>query len=368
MNILFSSPQFPKNENQSTLSQVAHRLTDRGHEVSGVYEAGAASSDAFPTEGFSVPSVKSPWWVRLWYYNHAWRRRISSYLSAHDPDVVVAHQRTHVPTVQAARGHGIPVVAIVEGLGFMRFDPQNHRMNKMPQFAELPLKSKLQYPFVRSLFRQQCRGFTHFAAVVALSGFISDVVQATFGVDTRVIRTMVDINDVRAEEREPECITMMNPRTELKGGDIFLEIAGVMPDTQFVIAGEFASSAQRETAATLNNITYLGWMDDVREVYRRTKVLLVPSLVEEGGPRVIVEAFANGIPVVGTNRGGIPEFIDDAGAIVDEPHSISQWVKEIEAVIDNYDCLSGLANDRARRFGTATTINRYVDLLKAVTK
>jgi glycosyltransferase involved in cell wall biosynthesis len=47
-------------------------------------------------------------------------------------------------------------------------------------------------------------------------------------------------------------------------------------------------------------------------------VLVVPSLWHEAMGRVVLEAFAHGIPVIGSDRGGIPELIDkDCGWIFD---------------------------------------------------
>jgi len=160
---------------------------------------------------------------------------------------------------------------------------------------------------------------------------------------------------------------MVNPRSELKGGNIFLEIASRMTDEQFLVAGEWATNEQRETATALENVTDLGWIDDMRDVYGRTKLLLVPSLVEEGGPRVIVEAFANGIPVVGTDRGGVPGFVDDAGAIVEDPNDVAEWERQIRATLDQYDQLSTRARERAPLFETESTVERYVHLLDEVT-
>ena len=57
-------------------------------------------------------------------------------------------------------------------------------------------------------------------------------------------------------------------------------------------------------------------------VYARARVLLVPSLWWESGPRVIVEALSNGIPVIGSSSGGVPEVIGDGGIILDFPKNI----------------------------------------------
>jgi glycosyltransferase involved in cell wall biosynthesis len=350
------------------MTQLACRLADQGYGVRGVHETGRNSTDYFPVDDLPVSSMGNPWWVSLWRYYRSWRQEIDNYLDAHNPTVVVANQRSHVPTVQGSRGHDVPVIAVIEGLGFMRFDPHDHRSNKAPRFLDLPLSSKIQYPFVRSLFRQQRKAFSEFAAVVALSRFLANVVDATFGVDARVLRTMVDLDAIRTSDHEPECLTMVNPRNELKGGDIFLDVARQLPDERFLVAGNFGTDAQRSRAESLDNVTPLGWVEDMRAVYGRTKLLLVPSLVEEGGPRVIVEAFANGIPVVGTDRGGVPEFIGEVGAVVDDPHDITEWVERVNATLENYEHLRSVARDRASLFEAEETVEQYVDLLDEVTQ
>jgi glycosyltransferase involved in cell wall biosynthesis len=312
--------------------------------------------------------MKPPWWSRLWWYNRLWRRGIDQYLETHSPDVIVSNMRCHVPTIQGARGHDVPVVAIIEGLGFMRYNPQNLRLDKRPRFFELPFGLKIQYPFVRSLYHQQCAAFPEFGEIIALSEFLGDVVEASFGVDTQVIRTMVDLEAVTATDHQPEYVTMVNPRSKLKGPDIFLDIVRELPEQQFLVAGDFATESQRKAAEELDNLTYLGWVDDMREVYRQTELLVVPSLAEEGGPRVIVEAFANGIPVVGTDRGGVPEFIGEAGAIVDDPHDTGEWIEKIEVTRKEYDRKQTLARERAPMFDSASPIDQYEQLLEEIVR
>jgi len=155
MDVLFASPRFPPDADQTTMTQLACRLVDRDYGVRGVHEAERDSTDYFPVDDLPVEPLASPWWVSLWRYYRNWRTAVDDYLDTHDPDVIVANQRSHVPTMQGARTHDVPVVAVTEGLGFMRFNPNNHRLDKRPQFLELPPESKLQYPFVRSLFHQQ---------------------------------------------------------------------------------------------------------------------------------------------------------------------------------------------------------------------
>jgi glycosyltransferase involved in cell wall biosynthesis len=50
--------------------------------------------------------------------------------------------------------------------------------------------------------------------------------------------------------------------------------------------------------------------NELAQHYRRCTVYVQPSLCEDACPLVIFEAMACGAPVVGTRRGGIPEFIE----------------------------------------------------------
>jgi glycosyltransferase involved in cell wall biosynthesis len=50
---------------------------------------------------------------------------------------------------------------------------------------------------------------------------------------------------------------------------------------------------------------------DPAQFFTEIDVLLVPSLWYEPLPRVIQEAYAAGVPIVGSRRGGIPELIED---------------------------------------------------------
>src|SRR4030095_4467041 len=52
---------------------------------------------------------------------------------------------------------------------------------------------------------------------------------------------------------------------------------------------------------------------EIETVYRRTDVLLLPSIWPENQPVSITEAMAAGIPVVASRIGGIPAVLADGG-------------------------------------------------------
>jgi glycosyltransferase involved in cell wall biosynthesis len=61
-------------------------------------------------------------------------------------------------------------------------------------------------------------------------------------------------------------------------------------------------------------------------VYGRTKILLVPSLWEEAYGRVATEAQLSGIPVITSNRGGLPEAVGTGGITLDPEGPLEAWV------------------------------------------
>jgi glycosyltransferase involved in cell wall biosynthesis len=56
---------------------------------------------------------------------------------------------------------------------------------------------------------------------------------------------------------------------------------------------------------------FAGWQQDISRVFAKLDLLVVPSTPADSTPRVIVEAFSAGVPVVAFAAGGIPEIVKD---------------------------------------------------------
>ncbi len=109
-----------------------------------------------------------------------------------------------------------------------------------------------------------------------------------------------------------------------KGIEYFLQMAARLaasrPDIRFLaVGGESAVNdigwfpkmrAHAQELGIGDRVHFTGSRDDVPDMMRSMDVLVVPSL-NEGFGRVIIEANAVGIPVVGANAAGIPEVIED---------------------------------------------------------
>lgn len=87
-------------------------------------------------------------------------------------------------------------------------------------------------------------------------------------------------------------------------------------DCQFVVVGAPLFAGHRYFDRVLEAsrglpIQFLGWQHDISSVLANLDVLVVPSGSLDAAPRVILEAFAAGVPVVAFPSGGIPELVRD---------------------------------------------------------
>jgi glycosyltransferase involved in cell wall biosynthesis len=81
---------------------------------------------------------------------------------------------------------------------------------------------------------------------------------------------------------------------------------------RLIIAGDGPERAELESAAG-KNIEFVGFKqgEELRKLVSGAAFACCPSEWRENMPYSIVEAFAAGTPVIGTNIGGIPELVED---------------------------------------------------------
>ena len=128
----------------------------------------------------------------------------------------------------------------------------------------------------------------------------------------------------------------------MKGQTDFLRAAAMiapkLPGARFVICGApmFCPATYVQEVDRLAEglpVDHLGWREDVHKVLQDLDLLVVPSTKAEATTRVILEAFAAGVPVVGYAIAGIPEIVRDgvSGFLVPEcePGALARKIIEI---------------------------------------
>jgi glycosyltransferase involved in cell wall biosynthesis len=136
------------------------------------------------------------------------------------------------------------------------------------------------------------------------------------------------------------CIGRISPE---KGQREFLGAASIIrqsvPDCHFSIYGAALfddAAAQRyeqqvRAEASGMPVEFHGWTSDVYGALAALDLLLVPSVWAEPNPRVILEAFAAGVPVIAFRAGGIPEIVEDGrtGFLCDDAAGMARIAIEL---------------------------------------
>lgn len=128
---------------------------------------------------------------------------------------------------------------------------------------------------------------------------------------------------------DQQFVTLIN-LNDNKGGNQFYDIATELPDVQFMgVKGAY----DKQLIRNLDNVTIHDHTSDIRSVYRKTKILLVPSAYETWG-RVAIEAMAAGIPVIANAATGLKEACADA-AIFCKRGDAKAWAAEIKKLLSD---------------------------------
>jgi len=184
--------------------------------------------------------------------------------------------------------------------------------------------------------------FAHADSVIVPSQFAADYYREALGLDCTVLPNIVDPARVKVEKREPKYVTFVNPSVE-KGVFAFARIAEELgkrrPGIPILVV---ESRGTEETVAgcgvdlrTHGNVYFMENTPDPRRFYRVSKIVLMPSLWWESHGLVASEAMTNGIPVIASDRGALPETLGNAGIVLPLPERLTpatRWLPTAEEV------------------------------------
>lgn len=171
--------------------------------------------------------------------------------------------------------------------------------------------------------------------------------------------------DVPIGDPRRECITLVN-LTISKGCDTFAAVAEAMPEERFLgqVGGYYEQRIRYAANVEVQPLT----TDMTGRVYRRTKLLLVPSSYESWG-RAAAEAMCSGVPVVAADTPGLCEMLDGSGLVVSrrDPRGDAAWVDAVRAALqpETYAELSRRARRRAEDLDGITR-QQLADFVTAV--
>ncbi len=183
-------------------------------------------------------------------------------------------------------------------------------------------------------------------------------------------------------------VTLVNP-CDYKGGPIFESLAAEFPDVAFAAVPTWGTTdVERARLEKLPNVTLLPPADDIDDIFRLTRILVMPSLWSEAFPLLPIEAMLRGLPVIASDVEGLAEaklgvdyilpvrpiqsyedrFDDRSNPIAIVPHQdIGPWREALTSLLSDrrrYAEISDRSRAAAERFVSGLGIDQFESFLR----
>jgi glycosyltransferase involved in cell wall biosynthesis len=267
-------------------------------------------------------------------YVQAWQQALDEVVAEFRPHVIHAN---HVwVAAHAARQTGLPYVITCHGTDLMGF-------RQGPRYRNMALTAAARAKGIVAISRQVA------ADALQTYSLPEDRVHLIWnGFDAQCFKVLPEVTKEDAlaayglSGAGKPLISFVGKFTHFKGIDVLLQAAAIyeraLPGVQTLLAGHGELWEEMQALCQelqLQGVHFLGHQPQQRvaQLYNAADVSVVPSRVEPFG-LVAVEALACGTPVVVTDEGGLPDFIDErVGALVpvDDAQSLAAaLIAEIE--------------------------------------
>lgn len=277
------------------------------------------------------------WSIHLYFPRHgsgaeAMARNINRYLKSQGHDIkILLHQANQYKITEMYQYEGIDV-----------FPPDEYIIDKLFIWADIVIShldynkwttnacQKYNKPFVHIVHNDITYPSVKDSPIPVKVVYNSEWCAKSLNYNWPSIVFPPPLNEwVKTQPTDRKYITLIN-LNQNKGSRYFYSLAKKLPQFRFLgVKGSY----DNQHIENLPNVKIIPNTPDIREVYKVTKILLVPSHYESWG-MVAAEAMANGIPVIYNPTPGLLENVADAGICIIRQNT-EEWVKEITKLMND---------------------------------
>lgn len=231
------------------------------------------------------------------------------------------------------------------------------------------------------------RYFRDIDRVVSDTAATATLYRRSLGLIATPIGLFIDPARVVAAERRPERITFVNP-IQVKGASLVVGLARLclerLPEARFLVVesrGRWAPwlAGLGLTPADLPNVEVWPHQSDMKPVYARSQVVLMPSYWHESAGMVALEALMNGIPVLASDHGGLAETLRGGAELlpippeqrqssaIPPPAVLEPWLAALSRLLRQpqaYAEAAARAQAAGAGFGNAAGVERFLAVVE----
>lgn len=223
-------------------------------------------------------------------------------------------------------------------------------------------------------------------AVIAVSqAVMNDTADAHYARLRQVIRNGVEPTPpqrtkdaVRAELGlgADQCVGLLAARIDhLKGHEVLLDALAILKKRGLALTMLFAGDGKerparearaQELGLTPDDVRFLGFRNDIADLLGASDIFVLPSF-SEGLPLSVLEGMAQGLPIVATTVGGIPEVVtQNQEGILVPPKDAQALADALAQVVQNSELRRTLGQAGKQRVTSEFTFAKMLDAYDAV--
>jgi glycosyltransferase involved in cell wall biosynthesis len=310
------------------LHDLCRLMRDAGHAVAVAYDEATFEDFVIPgVHATHIPGVATDLPSRN---EIAWRL-LADLVAQFDPDVIQIHDLANPYTtvrVQDLR----PTLAFVQTCGYYCMGTKSFPSSGavcerafgpgcLAKAFACGCATRRPAALLRDYTRvhRELAGVRACRSLMVASGYMRDVL-ATNGIPAERIRVVLPftapVPEPPALPQQPRLLFVGRLATG-KGIERLLEAMAHLPEATLDVVGDGDRRSAAESLAralgVVERVRFLGWRSEAETSaqYAAARVVVVPSVWPEPFGLVGIEAMARGRPVVGIDRGGVAEWLED---------------------------------------------------------
>lgn len=326
------------------IHSLSKKLVEEGHEVYVITYPHDDIKDidgihVIGTKGINVPGIRG-----LTFKKNA-KKALENLLKEEDIDIIHGHYLfpAGAAAVEVGNKHGIKTYVTAHGSDMFE-------LYKKQKFMRKPLKKVLK----------------NADKVFAVSNALKDEILNT-GVEGIGDKVSLHWNSVDTDkfkqddgkrflDTDKPIVMFVGNLIKRKNVNVLLEAKkDAVSDYELVVVGGgplYNDLKKKVKNENISGVTFTGPRTDVEDIIPGVDLLVLPSFSESFG-LVLIEALACGVPVIGSDVGGIKEIItENVGLLIDpnDPKTVSKAIEELLNNNELYDSFKSNARDRAMDF------------------
>ena len=150
-----------------------------------------------------------------------------------------------------------------------------------------------------------------------------------------------------------------------KGWKTMVKLADILNHAEIFMGGVGSkSNVLKDKASIRDNLTYLGYIDDVRQLLNHVDCIVIPSLWDPC-PLIFYECLAAGVPVVASNCNSIDEIAEDGhNSLLFEPGNANELAERIRRLETDEDLRQKLI-EGGKKFSEKNDVSEYQNDIKS---